>query len=240
MTSPAPLREALTCGVAAVVQATRGMGRVMLSVSDRGATHERIGVVDAVLLDNGAVCLAGAAHDARIDLSLVAGVIADRSGKMKDKAMPRLDFQDAGGGTLFSLIGLEGLEPFDRALAAVGPGTPIPEKERAAPAGGSDPAEIAEDDEGARPLKAAEASGQPISLIYRGKGLEQRWTGTVAEVRPAMGFINIIQPDFHLHLKGGAVARWRRETVPGGVALTAEDAEGREIGLILTGPASLA
>lgn len=240
MTPPPSQREALTCGVATVLQAVRGMGRVMLSVSGRGATHERIGVVDAVLLDNGAVCLAGAAHDARIDLSEVAGVIADRSGRMKDKAMPRLDFQDAGGTTLFSLIGLEGLEPFDRALAAVGPGTPLPQKERPAPSGGAGPTEVAEDDEGARPLKAARASGEPIGLVYRGKGLEQRWTGTVAEVRPAMGFINIIQPDFHLHLKAGAVARWRRETVPGGIALTAEDVEGREIGLTLTGPASLA
>jgi len=242
MTETKNIRESLGCGVAAAVQATRGMGRVMLSVSDRGATHERIGVVDAVTVDPDAVHLAGNAHDARIDLGIVVGVVADRSGRMKDKVLPRLEFQDASGTTLFSIIGLDGIEPFDRALEAVGAGAPLPEKERPAPpaAGGNAPAEVPADDIGAQPLHVAKDRGEPIGIVYRGNGLEQRWTGTVAEVRPAMGFINIIQPDFHLHLKAGAVARWRSEAGDGGTALHAEDAEGRPLGLVLSGSAALA
>lgn len=241
MTDTKAIREVLACSVVAAVEATRGMGRVMLSVSDQGATHERIGVVETVTVEPDAVSLSGAAHDSRIDLTVIKGVVADRSGRMKDKVLPRIEFQDAGGTTLFSIIGLDGIEPFDTALEAVGAGSPLPEKERPTPpAGGNAPAEIAPDDVGARPLHAARDGGATIGVVYRGNGLEQRWTGTVAEVRPAMGFINIIQPDFHLHLKAGAVTRWRSEAVGDGVALHAEDAEGRPLGLILTGPASLA
>jgi putative heme degradation protein len=241
MTDAKAIREALACSVAAAVEATRGMGRVMLSVSDKGATHERIGVVDTVTVEPDAVALSGSAHDSRIDLKVIRGVVADRSAKMKDRVLPRLEFQDAGGTTLFSIIGLDGIEPFDTALESIGAGSPLPEKERPAPpAGGNPPAEIDPEDIGAKPLHAAKDSGTTIGVVYRGNGLEQRWTGTVAEVRPAMGFINIIQPDFHLHLKAGAVARWRREDNGAGVALHAEDAEGQPLGLILTGPASLA
>ncbi|MBL8568241.1 MAG: hypothetical protein JNK84_04070 [Phreatobacter sp.] len=241
MTDPKAIREVLACSVAAAVETTRGMGRVMLSVSDRGATHERIGVVDMVTVEPDAVSLSGAAHDSRIDLTVIKGVVADRSGKMKDKVLPRLEFQDAAGTTLFSIIGLDGIEPFDAALEAVGGGSPLPERERPTPpAGGNPPAEIDPEDAGAKPLHAAKDSGATIGVVYRGNGLEQRWTGTVAEVRPAMGFINIIQPDFHLHLKAGAVASWRREDSEAGVALHGQNAEGRPLGLILTGPASLA
>jgi putative heme degradation protein len=241
MTTTNAMREALSCSVTEAVEATRGMGRVMLSVSDRGATHERIGIVDAVTADAGSVTMAGHAHDARIDLAVIAGVVADRSGRMKDKVLPRLEFQDAGGTTRFSIIGLDGIEPFDAALEAIGSGMPLPEKERPAPAaGGTPPAEIDPEDAGAKPLHSAKEAGTPISVVYRGNGLEQRWTGTIAEVRPAMGVINILQPDFHLHLKAGAVARWRREPVGAGVALHAEDARGEPLGLIVTGPATLA
>lgn len=239
MTATKTMREALTCGVVAAAEATRGMGRVMLTVSGGGATHERIGPVGAVAAGPDAVRLTGEFHDARIDLAVVAGVVADRSGRMKDKVLPRLEFQDAGGTTLFSIIGLDGIELFDRALEPLGRGRALPEKERTPPAGGQ-AAEVPEDDPGARPLHAARAGGDTVTVIYRGTGLEQRWTGTVAEVRPAMGFINIIQPDFHLHLKAGAVARWRRERSADGVELHAEDAAGRAIGLVLAGPASLA
>ncbi len=241
MTDAKAIRETLACSVTAAVEATRGMGRVMLSVSDKGATHERIGVVDTVTVEPDAVALSGSAHDSRIDLKVIRGVVADRSAKMKDRVLPRLEFQDAGGTTLFSIIGLDGIEPFDTALESIGAGSPLPEKERPAPpAGGNPPAEIDPEDIGAKPLHAAKDSGTTIGVVYRGNGLEQRWTGTVAEVRPAMGFINIIQPDFHLHLKAGAVARWRSEAAGDGVALHAEDAEGQPLGLILTGPASLA
>lgn len=232
-----PTRESLPCSVFEAVQATRGMGRVMLSAAANGATHERIGVVDAVMLEDGFVRMSGSAHDARIDLAVVAGVVADRSGKMKDRVLPRIEFQDAGGETLFSIIGLDGLEPFDLALGAVSSGEALPEKLRPAPSG-KKPAEIAADDAGAAPLHAARASGGAIRIAFTAPGLEQQWQGQVAEVKPAMGFINIIQPDFHLHLKAGAVGRWARAEAAGTVRLEAMNAEGTPLGLSLSGPAS--
>ncbi|QCK86303.1 hypothetical protein E8L99_11330 [Phreatobacter aquaticus] len=238
-TDTRPIREALTCGVAAALACTRGMGRVMLSVSDKGTTHERIGVVDRVVADTTSVTLSGSAHDARIDLSIVTAVVVDRSGKMRDKAMPRLEFQDSAGTALFSVIGLEGIEPFDQALAGVEPGTTLPEKLKPVPSGGGQAADVDPEDVGARPLHAARENGDTVSIIYRGNGLEQRWSGTIAEIKPMMGFFNIIQTDFHLHLKAGAVSRWRQEPTDVGVELHAQDGEGRDIGLVLRGPANL-
>lgn len=232
-----PVREKLACSVFDAVQATRGMGRVMLSAASNGATHERIGVVDAVMLEDGFVRMAGAAHDARIDLAVITAVVADRSGRMKDRVLPRIEFQNASGETLFSIIGLDGLDPFDTALSAIAAGEALPEKARPAPSGDR-PADVAETDPGAVPLHAATASGETIRIGFVAPGLEQQWQGQVADVKPAMGFINIIQPDFHLHLKAEAVSRWARAEAGGEVRLEAVSAEGTPLGLSLSGPAS--
>lgn len=233
-----PVREKLTSTVLEAVQATRGMGRVMLSAAAGGATHERIGVVDAVAAEAGALRLSGAAHDALLDLSVVSTVVADRSGRMRDRVLPRLELQDAAGTTLFSLIALDGLEPFDLALGSLPAGEELPAKERPAPGAPGAPAEVDAADPGAAPLHAAQASGRPIRIAFSAPGLEQSWEGVVAEVKPAMGFINIIQPDFHLHLKAGAVAAWAREDRDGTVVLDAEGHDGQRLGLRLSGPAA--
>ncbi len=54
----------------------------------------------------------GAAHDATIDPSTIATIVADRTIKMKDKVLPRIDFMTAQAETLFSVYGLDGLDPF--------------------------------------------------------------------------------------------------------------------------------
>jgi putative heme degradation protein len=58
-------------------------------------------------------------------------------------------------------------------------------------------------------------------------------------VKPAMGFINVMKPDFHLHLRGGAVATWQRKDVGNGtVEMVAVDAKAGLIGLKVRGPGS--
>ena len=49
----------------------------------------------------------------------VASAVADRSGRMKDKVLPKLEFLDTDGKLVFSIVGLDGLAKFDDALARV-------------------------------------------------------------------------------------------------------------------------
>lgn len=236
MSDARPVREILPGDVADAVATVGAMGRVMLSASSGGATHERIGVVGAVRREAAGLRLSGEAHDALIDLAVITQVVADRSGRMKDRVLPRLELQDATGATAFSLICLDGIEPFDKALAGLGAGTVLPEKPRPAAV---DPAPVpAGADPGAGLLEAARAGGEPVSVLFRCTGLEQAWTGLIGEVKPAMGFLNIIKPDFHLHLQDHAVARWRREEAVDAVTFHAEAADGSAVGLVLRGSAT--
>ncbi len=50
-----------------------------------------------------------------------------------------------------------------------------------------------------------------------------------------MGFVNVMRPDFHLHLRSGAIARWRREQHGAVTELVAEDHGGAALGLVLRG-----
>ena len=99
-------------------------------------------------------------------------------------------------------------------------------------------ADVPEDDLGARSFAAILASGTAITIDVERPGLFQHWEGALPEPKPAMGFVNIMQPDFHLHLKAGAVAGWERQEANGIVALHARDAEGKSFGLVLRGPAA--
>lgn len=237
MTTHPPLREALACSVLEAVQATRAMGRVMLSAAVEGAIHERIGPVGDVLLEDGHVRLAGGAHDALIDLAVVTTAVADRSSRMRDRVLPRIELLDAAGETQFSLIALDGLEPFEAGVAGLVRGGALPEKVRPV-TDDTPPTEIAERDAGGRPLHAARASGASIGVDFTRRGLVQSWRGVIADVKPIMGFFNIIQPDFHLHLKAGHVARWERREEAGQERLEAIGLDGRPIGLVLTGAAA--
>jgi hypothetical protein len=208
------------------------MGRVMLTANAHGATHERIGSIGAVVPDGAMLRLTGPAHDALIDGASIGAVIADRTGRMKDKALPRLEFLNASGELIFSLICLEGLEPFDAALAPLGGGASLPEKAKPPP----DPASLEEGDPGAAPFIAA--AGRAVTISIDVAGFSQRWSGVVDAMKPAMGFINVMTPDFHLHLRGGSVARWRRTDDAADVLLTGENAGGEAIGLHVRGSAA--
>ncbi|MBP0581679.1 hypothetical protein J8I29_20295 [Labrys sp. LIt4] len=228
-------RERLLHPAADVLEAAGRLGRVMLTTSQGGATHERMGTVERVVRSGLGIRLVGAAHDAEIDAAALGVVILDRTGRMKDKALPRLDFHGRDGAVLFSLVGLDGLEPFDAGIADLR-GMPA---EAAVPAAPAERGEMAEADPGAIPFEVARCAGVPVRIELQREGLRQAWSGIIEAVKPAMGFINVMQPDFHLHLRAGAVAAWRMRAGragAGGVELLAENAAGDWIGLVVRGP----
>lgn len=231
MNTTTALREQLTATPDRVLGRLTEMGKVMVVAQDGGITHERIGTVERIRRSEGRIVFAGLAHDCTIDMAHVASVIADRSGRMKDKVLPKLEFANTDGKLVFSIVGLDGLEKFDAALARF-VGVPVEPKVKEP----GEPATLPDGDPGLQPLVAANRAGEEIAIEMQKPGVVQRWRGLVPAVNPAMGFINIIVPDFHLHLRGGTVARCERQDDDGDVRLTALDADGRPTGLVLQGP----
>lgn len=189
----------------AALQRVPLMGRVMQLFRHGGAAHERIGKMDEVVIDGEAVICRGACHDARIHITAMASVVADWSGRMKDMALPRLEFRDSADQVLFSIISLDGLEPFNTALDGLTPGAPVAATERPE----SDRSGVPDNDPGLLPLNAALATAKPVSIEMSGPGWNQSWSGVVESVKPGMGFINIMRPDFHLHLQARTISGWR-------------------------------
>ena len=223
-------REILDVAAETILALLPRMGRIMLGTQAGGTTRERIGEIEAVTIDNGTARLSGPCHDSQIDLSQIATVIADRSGRMRERILPKLEMQDRQGITLFSLHALDGPELFDKALAPFSPGRPVTPPERKPSSSAQD---VPADDLAIVTFQAAHESGEPVTIEMRRAGLVQAWTGEVPEPKPAMGFINVMTKDFHLHLMAGAVARWRKLGDTQKVELHAETADGALTGLVL-------
>lgn len=221
-------RERLPVPAASVIRALPAIGKLMVTAKRAGATHERIGTIERVTVDDGWLVCSGAEHDSRMDPSAIATIIVDRTSIMGDQAYPRIDFLAADGECLFSVVGFGGLEPFDAALAPFGPGEALPEKP-AEPRG--ERPEVDPEETGARPLNTARDSGIEISIAFSRKGFAQKWTGRVEKVNPAMGFINVMRADFHLHLRANTVSDWR----VAGELHEALDQDGVPTGLTLRG-----
>ncbi|WEK04413.1 MAG: hypothetical protein P0Y65_19925 [Candidatus Devosia phytovorans] len=219
MTSP--IREILHVAPAEVIRRLPAMGNLMITAKQNGATHERIGTIETVTEDAGWLVCGGDCHDSRIDPSVISRVLVDRSSVMQGKTYPRIDFH-AGEVVLFSVVGFADIEPFDAALASLGAGEALPEKDKE-PRPQRD--EATPEDVGAQPLRQALDNAGQVTIRFIRPGFEQQWSGVVESVKPAMGFINVMREDFHLHLLGGSVAAWRD-----GAAL---DAQGKETGLYL-------
>jgi len=214
-------REILPVPPPSVIRKFPAMGNLMITAKRNGATHERIGPVETVTIEDGWLVCGGAAHHSRIDPTMITTVIVDRTSIMQEQVYPRVDFR-SGDEVLFSVVGFAGIEPFDAALAEFGPGEALPEEPKE-PRAKRDEASL--DDAGAVPLQAALEAGTKVTIGFWRKGFEQEWSGVVESVKPAMGFINVMRPDFHLHLLGGAVAGWNE-----GAAL---DGAGKPTGLWL-------
>lgn len=186
------------------------LGRLMIFTTTGAVTHERIGVLETVTTADGWARFGGKAHDSQIRLDAIAGIALDRSRRIGDKAYPRIELNDSSGSEIACIVGFEGLEPFDRALA----GIPVAgELEKRSTAFNSMPpaAEVDAADPGRAPFDAARAAGRPVVVEIALPHFHQRWTGAVPELKVSHGFINVMEPDFHLHLRGGAIAGWRND-----------------------------
>lgn len=219
-----------------VLRRVPAIPRVMQVFRFGGATHERIGRLETVARDGDDIVCGGACHDARIRASAIASIVADRSGKMKDMELPRIDFRDASGDVIFSIIVMEGgLKSFNAALD----GVPEIAAPTADPRDMPEKKELDESDPGLSPFTRAVEKAVPITIAVQGPAFRQTWSGVAESVKPGMGFINVMRPDFHLHLKGGAVADWRREGAEGEAVWTALDAHGAPTGLTVRGDLGL-
>lgn len=219
-------RARLSAKPEAVLAVLPQIGRLMVTANHLGATHERIGAVETVAFADGWAMIGGAEHESRIELGAIAEIIVDRTSVMKDKAYPRLDLIRTDGTPICGIVGFDGLEPFDAAVAPLGTGEAVdakPEK----PA--SERTDAAPTDPGLVALEAAREAATPVIIGFRRPNFWQAFRGVVETVKPAMGFINVMRPDFHLHLKSGAVAEWR--TVE--EEKRAVDANGQELGLYI-------
>lgn len=200
----------LNASVIEILDRVPRMGRVMVSASADSLTHELIAPVDEVVHhERGSTTLQRASTDvSQVMSGAVHRVVVDRSSVMRDKHYPRLSFEAADGRPLFAVVGFEGLEPFDAALEGIVEARAAKVEAPAAPAAEAptlpDPRRIAD------ALALAATSDADFTLGYEAKGgLLQFWTGKISELNPAMGFINIIQPAFHLHVKDGAIGWWQ-------------------------------
>jgi putative heme degradation protein len=200
------------------------MGRVMLTISAGDITHERIGPVERVSLDGNIARLEGESHRAALDIGAIGTLVADRTGRMRDRALPRVQALAPDGRALYALIALDGLEPFDAALSEVATAELVPPLPK--PGDRGDPPSC--DGDLVRLLvdRLAEERAT-IEVALESEGVVQSWSGVASPTKPAMGFVNIIQPDFHLHARAGVVASWREE----GRSRHALDADGIPIGL---------
>lgn len=227
-----PSRAIVKLSPSELLQRLPGLGPVMVVSRVNGATHERIGPVEDVIIRGGEFLVRGKRHDSRIDPTHLEAVYLESSGGAHGKLLPKLSFLDHDGETVFSVIGMEGTDAFFPALdGVVFEELPADTEKLRMPTG-----EVASDDPGAVPLNAAVLSKLPIVIAVEQPGFSQSWQGIVGEVKPAMSFLNIMTEDFHLHLKGGAVGRWI-ETVEGAeIILSAEDSSGKAMGFILRGP----
>jgi putative heme degradation protein len=218
----APPRERLHADAAAVLRGLPAMGRLMITANNAGATHERIGIVERTEEQGDWIVCSGAEHDSRIAIGDVAELVIDRSSVMKDKVFPHLELLNGGGTTIASVVGFEGLEPFEAALGGFRDREALASPE---PPARPAPAELRDDDAAA--VLLTPLIGQEAEIGLQRPGFIQRWRGTIEAVKPAMGFINVMRGDFHLHLRAGAIAGWRDRDG----ASWALDPQGGEIGL---------
>lgn len=200
--TPTPPRQELTATAAEIGLLLPGLGRVMVALSAAGATHERIGPVAHVARKGETLCLGGEAQAASLALPAVRRVVLDRSARMRDQVYPRLEFQDARGEVLLRVVGMEGARPFETSFAhLLGPAL-FPDE--AAPAA---PAPVAEEGDcvATTLLRRLHTAGGRVRIALRRGAAEQSWEGLLPEPRLAMGFVNLIEPGFHLHLRLGSV-----------------------------------
>lgn len=208
------------------------MGSLMINAKCGGATHERIGVVEHVEIRDGWIYFSGAQHHSCIDLAAIASLVADRSSVMQDKVYPRLDLLAGDDRVIGSVIGFDGLVPFDQALADFAV-TALPGKDKDQPAG--EALEVGEDEPGLKPFASAQRNKAKLRIALDLPAFKQEWSGEMPQLRLSRGFINVMQPDFHLHLKAGQVTSWDESEEKDGYYFYARNEKGQQTGLVVSG-----
>ncbi len=199
-------RETLSVPAIDVLRRLPAIGKLMITANHLGVTHERIGVVETVATDGGWAIISGTEHDSRIELGAIDSVVIDRTSTMKEKVYPHIELLRADGSEICHVVGFEGLEPFDGALAVLGAGTALEPKTKGEP---GERGEAGEDDPALVRFETARLEGEPVVLAFHRPGFQQKWSGVIDAVKPAMGFVNVMRADFHLHIKARAIAGWR-------------------------------
>lgn len=224
-------REHLHVDLFALLQKLPAIGKLMVNSKHLGATHERIGTVETVQLDDGWIIISGAEHQSRIEAAAVKQIIIDRTSIMREICYPRIDMLGSAGEIVASVIGFDGAEPFDAALAEFGAGIALDEKAKdVAP----ERQEINDTDGGFEPFKRAEAEAATVRIELQLPHFHQQWQGAMPAIKPSMGFINVMVRDFHLHLKGDSVHGWQQKETQDGLIYSAFNAEQQPLGLIVT------
>ncbi|MCX5516120.1 hypothetical protein C3941_19190 [Kaistia algarum] len=234
MSEPVSYRQSLPLEPLAILSRAAAMGRTLVGVRSAGALLERIGVFDGITEESGWIVAHGAAHETRIDPSTIAAIVADRSETPHDTILAYVDFLDSEGRSIVKVTALDGIEHFDAALEGL-PRSPlayVPPLERSAVA--VDPSDI-----GAVPIAAAVDAGAVVTLSLSRPGLFQSWTGKIARIHFGHNYINVLQEDVHLHLRGQQVSRWEVTTRDGRSSFAAIGPEGEPFGLSVEGDAAV-
>ncbi|MBB3994610.1 hypothetical protein GGR95_002258 [Sulfitobacter undariae] len=200
--------------VATVLKTLPKMGKVMVIVqTGRGVTHERIGPVESVEVTADGVRLSGACHESVVDPNEIVAIHIDRSSVMRGKVFPTLKFTNEAGDVMFSVVGMEGTEPMDQALSAfetkpmeevdVNRVGPVVDRGTAPEISDTDPAMVL--------FTQLSTMDAEVKITAQTPSLTQVWRGKVEAVKPSMGFVNVMTPDFHLHLKAGGIASWQEQ-----------------------------
>jgi len=227
-----PIRVKLLADAADVLKTLPSMGRLMINSKSGGATHERIGLVEWVEIHDNWIYFSGSEHQSRVHLSAIASLIADRSSVMQEKVYPRIDLRAEDESVIGSVIGFEGAEPFNRALNGFAFSILSPkEKDR----GAGEAHDISDDEPGLMPFAVAQRNKAEVRITLDLPAFKQEWSGEMPEVRSSRGFINVMKPDFHLHLKAGHVVSWHEIEEEGEYYFSALDATGHKTGLTVSG-----
>jgi putative heme degradation protein len=214
-----------------VIRRLPQIGRLMIINSREGVTHERIGLLESISNDGDRLTCHSTAHDCRIHVPTIAKMVVDTSSVMNEKAYPRIDFYDAESKPMFSAVSFEGLAPF---MAAIDNLKTQPYTEASNPFDIKERSEALPNDPGLLPLNAAVASASLVTIAIERPGFSQKWHGVIEKLIPSMGFINVMVPDFHFHLRAGAVGHWQKRIDDNGATLSAHDQDGAPLGLILS------
>ena len=217
-----------------ILETLSALGDLQIITRAGGIVHEQFGAFPLIEQTEAALACMGLDHYTLLAADRVRRVVLNRLGGTTAQPQPRIDFLDDDNVPLISVMGdrdseaLQAvLDGFERRPIAAIDGPALPE---AAP--------VEEDHASVAPLRAAARSGKRVTVEFQRPGVRSSWSGVVEGFKLGPRNVNIIQADFHLHLKGGTIEDWTPVEVAGGlVERHARDASGRELGLVLRGEA---